>query len=84
MIVLSTVIVLVPNIDLMNVMLTAQFVNGLVLPVLLVFMAVIAADKRIMGAHRSRIVSRALIWVTVGIVTVLTVSLLVMQVLGIG
>ena len=82
-IVFSAVVVLVPNIDLMNVMLTAQFVNGLVLPVLLVFMAIIAADKRVMGAHRSRVVSRALIWVTVGIVTVLTVALLVMQVLGI-
>ena len=81
---LSAVIVLVPNIDLMNVMLTAQFVNGLVLPVLLVFMAIIAADKRVMGAYRSRIVSRALIWTTVSIVTVLTVVLLVMQVLGIG
>ena len=58
-------------------------VCALVLPVLLVFMAIIAADKRVMGAHRSRVVSRALIWVTVGIVTVLTVALLVMQVLGI-
>ena len=80
---LSAVVVLVPNIDLMGVMLTAQFVNGLVLPVLLVFMAIIAADKRVMGAYRSRIVSRVLIWVTVGIVTVLTAVLLVMQVLGI-
>ena len=79
----SAVVVLVPNIDLMGVMLTAQFVNGLVLPVLLVFMAIIAADKRVMGAYRSRIASRVLIWVTVGIVTVLTAVLLVMQVLGI-
>ena len=52
------------------------------LPVLLVFMAIIAADKRVMGAYRSRIVSRVLIWVTVGIVTVLTAVLLVMQVLA--
>ena len=80
MIAFSAVVVLVPNIDLMGVMLTAQFVNGLVLPVLLVFMAIIAADKRVMGAYRSRIVSRVLIWVTVGIVTVLTAVLLVMQV----
>lgn len=80
----SAVVVLVPSIDLMGVMLTAQFVNGLVLPVLLVFMAVIAADKRIMGAYRSRAISRTLIWLTVGIVTVLTAALLVMQVLGIG
>ena len=73
-----------PHIDLMTVMLTAQFVNGLILPVLLVFMAIIAADKRIMGAYKSSVVSRILLWVTVGIVTVLTAILLVMQVLGIG
>ena len=40
-------------------------------------------DKRVMGAYRSRFVSRALIWLTVAIVTVLTVALLVMQVMGI-
>ncbi|MEG1493445.1 MAG: Nramp family divalent metal transporter [Gordonibacter sp.] len=79
----SAIVVLIPSIDLMGVMLTAQFVNGIILPVLLVFMAVISADRRIMGSYRTRIVSRALIWVTVGIVTALTAALLVMQVLGI-
>ena len=83
MIVFSAAVVLVPNIDLLSVMLTAQFVNGIILPVLLVFMAIISADKRVMGAYRSRFVSRALIWLTVAIVTVLTVALLVMQVMGI-
>ena len=79
----SAVIVLVPNINLMGVMLTAQFMNGLVLPVLLVFMAIIASDKRIMGEYRSGKVTSILIWLTVAIVTILTVVLLVMQVLGI-
>ena len=37
-IVLAAAIVLIPGIDLMAVMLTAQFINGLILPVLLVFM----------------------------------------------
>lgn len=83
-IVLAAAIVLIPDIDLMGVMLTAQFVNGIILPVLLVFMAIIAADKHVMGPHRSGIASRILIWVTVGIVTVLTVALLGMQLLGIG
>lgn len=77
-------IVLIPNMNLIGMMLTAQFVNGLVLPVLLVFMAIIASDKRIMGEHRLGFTSRALIWLTVFIVTILTAILLVMQVLGIG
>lgn len=83
-IVFSAGIVIIPNIDLLGVMLTAQFVNGIILPVLLVFMAIISADKHIMGAYRNKIVFKALIWITVGIVTVLTVALLVMQIFGIG
>ena len=83
-IVLAAAIVLIPGIDLMGVMLTAQFVNGLILPVLLVFMAIIADDKHVMGKQRNGIFSRVLIWITVAIVTVLTVALLVMQLFGIG
>ncbi len=80
----SAAVVLVPNINLMGVMLTAQFMNGVVLPVLLVFMAIIASDKRIMGAYRVKPLSRALIWLTVSIVTALTAVLLVMQAAGIA
>ena len=82
-IVFSAIVVLIPGLNLMNIMLTAQFINGIVLPVLLVFMALIAADKRIMGKYASGVVGRGLIWFTVAIVTILTVALLVMQVLGI-
>lgn len=81
-IVFSAAVVLIPNLDLMGIMLTAQFINGIILPVLLVFMALIAADRRIMGRFVSGMAGKAVIWATVGIVTVLTAALLVMQVLG--
>ncbi len=80
----SAAVVLIPGINLLSVMLTAQFVNGVILPVLLAFMAIIAADKRVMGAHRSRLVSKVLVWATVGVVAALTVALLVMQLLGLA
>lgn len=80
----SALVVLIPNINLLLIMLTSQFVNGLILPVLLVFMAIIASDKRIMGAYYSRPVTKILIWLTIGLVVLLTISLLVMQILGIG
>ena len=60
-IVFSAVVVLIPNINLMGVMLTAQFVNGIILPVLLVFMAIITSDAYIMKDHRAGIVSRVLL-----------------------
>ncbi len=78
----SALVVLIPNLDLMQVMLFSQFVCGVILPVLLVFMGIIAADKRIMGKHAAGKVTRVLIWATVIIVTALTVALLVFQVMG--
>lgn len=79
----SAVVVLVPGANLMGVMLTAQFVNGVILPVLLAFMAIISADKRIMGQYRQSKLGSVLLWLTVGVVGLLTVILLVMQLLGV-
>ena len=83
-IVLSAVVVLVPNVNLLSVMLTAQFVNGVILPILLAFMAIISADKRIMGKFKSGRVSKALLWALVAIVAMLTIALFVMQALDLG
>lgn len=83
-IVFSALVVLIPDVNLLGVMLTAQFINGLILPVLLSFMTIIAADKRIMGEYRSGRINKILLWALVGVVAVLTVALLVMQALGLG
>ncbi|MGI6105535.1 MAG: Nramp family divalent metal transporter [Raoultibacter sp.] len=83
-IVLAAGVVLLPSINLMAIMVATQFINGLVLPVLLVFMAIITADKHIMHEYRAKPLTRILIWAAVGIVTLLTIALLIMQALGIG
>lgn len=80
----SAVVILIPNIDLMGIMLTAQFVNGVILPVLLVFMAIICTDKHVMGKYVVGKVTRALLCFTIVVVGILSVICLVMQVLGIG
>ena len=80
----SAVVVLLPDINLLSVMLTAQLVNGIILPVLLAFMAMIAADKRIMGAFRARMASRVLLWATVGVVAAPTLAPFAMQALGVA
>ncbi|WP_241159193.1 Nramp family divalent metal transporter [Adlercreutzia sp. ZJ141] len=81
---LSAVVVLIPGINLMAMMLFSQFVCGVILPVLLVLMAIIASDKHVMRGKTVGPVSRVLIWVTVAIVTLLTVALMVMNLLGMG
>lgn len=80
----SAIVVLIPNINLMSVMLFSQFVCGVILPVLLVLMAIISSDKRIMGKHKNGKVFHILIWVTIVVVTVLTITLFVMELFGIG
>ncbi|MDE8701855.1 divalent metal cation transporter [Adlercreutzia equolifaciens] len=83
-IVFSAVVVLIPEVNLLGMMLTAQFVNGIILPILLALMALISADKRVMGEYRSGRVAKVLLWATVSVVALLTVALLVMQALGLG
>lgn len=80
----SAAVVLIPGMNLMSVMLFSQFVCGVILPVLLVLMAIISSDKRVMKGHQVGPATRVLIWVTVVVVTLLTVAYLVMSILGIG
>lgn len=83
-IIFSCIIVLIPDINLMSVMLFAQFINGILLPVLLVFMITLVNDKRIMGAYTNGRLANILSWLTIIIVVIFTATLLVMQILGIG
>lgn len=83
-IIFSAAVVLVPEMNLLAMMLTAQFVNGVILPVLLAFMAIIAADKHIMKKYKSTRITSAVLWVTVGIVALLTLALFIMQLFGLG
>jgi Mn2+/Fe2+ NRAMP family transporter len=76
------VVVLVPNMNLMGIMLTAQVVNGMLLPVLLLFLIRVINNKRVMGSYTNGHLANVLSWITIIIVVVLTAILLVMQVLG--
>ncbi|MDR0350167.1 MAG: Nramp family divalent metal transporter [Coriobacteriales bacterium] len=79
---ISCVVVLLPGIDLMGIMLTAQFVNGILLPVLLIFLVRIINDRRVMGALRNGKLANLLSYLTITVVVVLSVILLAMQILG--
>lgn len=83
-IVLATVVVLIPNMNLLMMMLTSQLVNGIVLPILLALMALIAGSKRIMGDYRSGKITSVLLWATVIIVAALTIALFAMQLIGLA
>ena len=78
----SAAVVMVPNVNLFGIMMTAQVINGVLLPVLLVFMVKIADDRHIMGAYANSRIWSAITWFIVIVVAVLTVVMFVLQALG--
>ena len=81
-VVASACLVIMPGVDLFQIMMSAQVINGVLLPVLLVFLVFIAGDKHIMGAYRNGRVWTVLTWATIALITVLTVVMFALQALG--
>ena len=81
-IVISAGIVLIPNVDLFGIMMAAQIINGVLLPVLLVFMVGIASDRHVMGQHLNSRLWNALMWFTIVAVVVLTIVMFILQAIG--
>lgn len=72
MIVIGAVVVLIPNFPLLGVMYFSQVGNGILLPVILVFMLRLVNDKRIMGDFTNSRTFNIIAWLTVGAVIALT------------
>ena len=81
-IVVSALIVILPGVNLFDIMMSAQVINGILLPVLLVFLVFIASDRLIMGNWANGRVWNALTWATIVLITVLTVVMFALQLLG--
>ena len=81
-IMLSALLVILPGVDLFDIMMSAQVINGVLLPVLLVFLVLIARDAHIMGDYRNGRIWNILTVATIALITVLTVVMFVLQLLG--
>ena len=79
---LSAVIVIVPNVNLFGIMMLAQVVNGVLLPVLLVFMVLVAGDRHVMGRFANGRIWNGLTWFTIIAVVILTIVMFVLQAMG--
>ena len=79
---LSAVIVIIPNVDLFGIMMLAQVINGVLLPVLLVFMVLIAGDRHVMGRFANGRIWNGLTWFTIIAVVILTIVMFVLQAMG--
>jgi len=76
--VISAVIILIPNAPLIPISLWSQVVNGLLLPVVLVSMIILINKKKIMGVHINKPVTNIIGWSTVVILVGLSVTLIIL------
>ena len=75
-------VVLWPNIPLIPIMFISQVINGIVLPVILIFILILINDKKIMGNYTNKKTFNVLAWFVV-IILILLSFLLLASILGI-
>ena len=75
-------IILLPGIPLLPVMYISQVINGIVLPVLLIFILMLINDKKLMGEHVNKGVYNFLSWATVVILIALSIVLIGFMIWG--
>ncbi len=63
--IVPALIVLIPGISLIKIMLHAQNVNGMLLPIILIFVMKIINDKSIMGEHTNKPIGNTIAWLTI-------------------
>lgn len=68
--------ILLPHTSLIHVMLVAQQVNGIILPVILILMLLLINNKRIMGKYVNGPIYNLIVWATAIAIIILTVLLL--------
>jgi len=81
MIILGAGVVLIPNFPLLKVMYFSQVGNGILLPVILVFMLKLINDKRLMGEFINNRTFNVITWITVATVVILTLMMVVFNVI---
>jgi len=74
---LGAAVILLPRIPLFGVMLVSQVANGVVLPVVLVFMLILINSPKLMGSYKNGRVFNVVSWVAVVALIVLTAALAV-------
>jgi len=80
--VISAVIIMIPNAPLIDISIWSQVLNGILLPVVLVSMIILINNKKIMGNYTNKPFQNIIGWGAVGILAVLSVLLLILPLAG--
>jgi Mn2+/Fe2+ NRAMP family transporter len=84
MIAVAAAFVLIPQLPLIQVIVATQFLNGLLLPIVLIFVLRLVNDRELMGNYTNNTLFNVLSYGTTGILVAVTIALLVFSVLGIA
>jgi NRAMP (natural resistance-associated macrophage protein)-like metal ion transporter len=79
--IISAIIILIPNAPLIQISIWSQVLNGILLPVVLVSMILLINNKKIMGTYVNRPLQNIIGWSAVVILTGLSLTLLVLPLL---
>jgi len=84
LIAIAAAFVLLPGLPLFQVIVATQFLNGLLLPIVLIFVLRLVNDRELMGEHRNNLTFNVLSYGTTVILVLLTLALLVFSILGVS
>jgi NRAMP (natural resistance-associated macrophage protein)-like metal ion transporter len=76
-------VLLVPEGDLVGIIVGSQNLQGILLPIVLVFIVLLVNDRRLMGKHANRRGGNVLAWGAVAVVVALNAALLGVALLGV-
>ncbi|MDR1016124.1 MAG: Nramp family divalent metal transporter [Coriobacteriales bacterium] len=77
LILFCALVVLIPGVDLLGVMLTSQVINGILLPILLIFLLLLANDKHLMGSLKNGLFANICTTLMIVVIIVLTVLMFI-------
>ena len=65
-IILPAALVLLPGVSMLKIMIFSQDINGILLPLILIFVMKVINNKKIMGEHVNSPVGNIIAWLTIG------------------
>jgi Mn2+/Fe2+ NRAMP family transporter len=82
--VISAIIILIPDAPLIQISIWSQVLNGVLLPVVLISMILLINSKKIMGSYVNKPLQNIIGWSAIIILTILSAMLLVLPLIGKG
>ncbi|MFO7622095.1 MAG: divalent metal cation transporter [Bacteroidales bacterium] len=76
--IISAIIIMIPNAPLIAISIWTQVLNGFILPVVLISMMLLVNNKKIMGQYVNKPFQNIIGWSAVGILVALSIALLIM------